>query len=158
MSTATPDPNVDPNQMAAIPRHGETSRPTASAEGHEHDGSDVVIIEGNAEQIARETAAVSPENRPADPKMGPKALRLEVLALWGLVLVLSIALGVFMNPFAGIAAFAIGTIGVMFNPVVGAASKRAEEREPIAEHHRTTQEGEVTIRTTSRRKERRFNR
>lgn len=156
MSTTTPDPNVDPSRSAAPLGHGATSRPIESPA--EHDGADVMIIEGNAEQIARETAAVSPENRPADPKMGPRALRLEVLAMWVVVLALALALGVFMNPLAGVAAFAIGTIGLMFNPVVGAANERATEREPIAEHHREAAEGEVTIRTTSRRKERRFNR
>src|SRR5688572_26020108 len=40
---------------------------------------DGVVIAGDADEIAQETADLSPEGRPGDPKTGPAGLRLEVL-------------------------------------------------------------------------------
>jgi hypothetical protein len=121
-------------------------------------GAEKVVIPGSRETIEEETTRISPEKRPADPKVGPKGLRLQVLFLWLAFLALAITLGLMVNIYVGVVTIALGTIGLLFNPVVGATEKRAEEREIIAEHHREPEPGEVVVRTTSRRKERRFNR
>ena len=121
-------------------------------------GAEKVVIPGSRQQIEEETARISPEKRPADPKVGPKGLRLQVLFLWLAFLALAITLGLAVNVFVGIVTIVLGTIGLLFNPVVGATEKRAEEREIIADHHHQPEPGEVVVRTTSKRKERRFNR
>lgn len=132
--------------------------PTPSRDPRDQGTDPNLVIPGDHERIATETARISPENRPADAKAGPRALRLEILALWGLVVLLSVGIGIWVNPFAGVAAFAIGTVGLMFNPVVGAAEKRAEERRVIARRHTDSEPGEVVVRTTSKREERRIGR
>jgi hypothetical protein len=133
--------------MDATPAHDRATSPDPK-----------LIIPGDPDRIAVETARLSPENLPADPKSGPKALRLQILALWFLVLILAVCLGIWINVFAGVAALAIGTVGLMFNPVVGAAEQRAEEREVIARRHAERDPDEVVVRTTSKREERRMGR
>lgn len=143
---------------------GETHRRTAadaarpSAPKTDESPDDVLIIPGDRDQIAAKTAAISPENRPADPKMGPKALRLEVVGLWLVFLAVAVCVGIWVNVFAGAVTLVLGTVGLMFNPVVGAAEKRAEERTLVVEQQRQRDPNDVVVRTTSRRKEERMHR
>jgi hypothetical protein len=119
---------------------------------------DGVVIAGDADEIAQETADVSPEGRPGDPKTGPAGLRLEVLLGFFVVVCIAVALGLFMNVLAGVLALVIGTLAILFNPVVGATTQRANEREAVAEHHKTDDPNTVVVRTTSKRQERRESR
>lgn len=160
MSTPTQGPHQE--RPETLPEPGESyrevSRGDAPSAAPSQEGGERLIIPGNRETIEEETTRISPEKRPADPKIGPKGLRLQVLFLWLVFIALAITLALTVNIFVGVVTFVLGTLGLLFNPVVGATEKRAEEREIVAEHHRQPEAGEVVVRTTSKRKERRFNR
>lgn len=117
-----------------------------------------VVIAGDAEQIAQETEEISPERRPGDPKTGPSGIRLEILLGYFIILCFAVALGVWVNIPAGIAAAVIGTLAIAINPVVGAATRRAAEREIVAEQHKPEDPDAIVVRTTSKRKEERLSR
>lgn len=140
---------------SSITKPTASERQAAAKTTRKPEVDESVVIPGDAEQIAQETADVSPEKRPGDPKTGPNGLRLEVLVGFFLVVCFAIGLGLWVNVAAGVAAGVVGTLGLMVNPVVAAASQRANEREAVAEHHKRDDPDAVVIRTTSKRKERR---
>lgn len=159
MGGPTGGPMGEPIKVAAdapspAPARRVVVEKTERRESHEES----VTIPGDPEVIAEETAQVSPEGRPGDPKTSPKGLRLEVLFGYFIVVCFAAALGWWVNPVAGVLALVIGTLAILFNPVVGATSQRANEREAVADNHKTDEPGTVVVRTTSKRQERRESR
>jgi hypothetical protein len=150
----TPNGPVDSNEAGGGTNH-ESTMEALAAEVEKEAVADKVVIAGDPEQIAEETAEVSPERRPGDPKTGPNGLRLEILAGLLIVLCFAVALGFWVNILAGVLAALIGILSIVLNPVIGAASQRAIDREEVAEHHLGRDPDTVVIRTTSKRKERR---
>jgi hypothetical protein len=144
-----------PNRQTGPANPDDTRFETLAAEVEKEAVADKVVIAGDPEQIAEETAEVSPERRPGDPKTGPNGLRLEILAGVLIVLCFAVALGWWVNILAGVLAALIGILSIVLNPVIGAASQRAIDREEVAEHHLGRDPDTVVVRTTSKRKERR---
>jgi hypothetical protein len=91
-----------------------------------------IVIPGPAEEVAQKIGSVSPEGVPADPKIGPAGLHwLVVLA--GLVIVLvSLGMGLLVDPAAGFAMLGIGGLAFLFSPGFLVAFARAHEREEVA--------------------------
>lgn len=94
-----------------------------------------VVMPGSSEQIAAETAAVSPEGMPADPKAGPRGLRLELLVAVVAVSAISIGLGFWFGPAVGVVTFLIAGLFLLFNPVFGATMGRAKDRKEVLMNH-----------------------
>lgn len=157
MEGRKPDRPIGPAEVDETPtgRGEESSMEELAQEIGKEAVADKVVIAGDREEITKETAEASPERRPGDPRAGPNGLRLEMLAGLLIVLCFAVALGWWVNPLAGVLAALIGILSIVLNPVMGAASQRANDREEVAEHHLGRDPDTVVIRTTSKRKERR---
>ena len=92
---------------------------------------------GDADEVARETAQVGVEGEPADPKVGPGAILLGLAGVFVLLVIVSLVLTWTVSSTTGVAVFAIGSLGLVFNPVVTAALMRARDKQDIVDEHRS---------------------
>lgn len=117
-----------------------TPRPVPSEAGAQSHAADVeraatsaTVMPGSHVRNADEIQSVSPEGRPADPKVGPAGIRGIMIAMIAIVLVAcaiaTIWIGWYALPVAG---FIIAIICV--NPALWAARDRAHDREEVLKH------------------------
>lgn len=93
------------------------------------------VIPGDETEIAEDTAELGPEGRPGDPKVGPRAIRAEILVGFVIVGLFAAGLAYWLGIIAGSLAFVLGMLALLLNPVVGAASQRAVDREEVLARH-----------------------
>jgi hypothetical protein len=91
------------------------------------------VIPGSADAAAREVQKVSPEGFPGDPKSGPAWIRMERAIAVGIVIVAVAASGFWVGWEAAVAAFVVGMLALMFNPVMAAVGQRAKDRVEVIE-------------------------
>ena len=126
--------------------HGGPEHAPPPAETAEPEGSDPsrfpahpppLVMPGDADEVARETAQVGVEGEPADPKVGPGAILLGLAGVFVLLVIVSLVLTWTVSSTTGVAVFAIGSLGLVFNPVVTAALMRARDKQDIVDEHRS---------------------
>lgn len=83
---------------------------------------------------AQKIEKVSPEGRPADPRIKAGGIGLMLVSIVALLVVIGIIVAVVYQPAAGIAIAAIGLVIFFFNPTVWASIFRASEREEVDQH------------------------
>ena len=89
-------------------------------------------IPGTPEDAAEKVSSTSHvEGRPAlaEAKDGPKRMGMEIVVAAFVVLLAAVGVGVWFGPWAGLAALAVGLVGLAFNPVIGAMTMRMRDRE-----------------------------
>jgi hypothetical protein len=91
----------------------------------------------SAERAAKDISDVSVEGRPADAKAGPSMLRLEMLGMLAGIVLVSVGIGFWAGWGLGVAMLVVGTLALMFNPVLGATAYRAQDRKKAADQERT---------------------
>lgn len=92
-------------------------------------------IPGSPEDAAEKVNQTSQvEGRPAlsEAKDGPTRMGLEILLAVFVVLLAAVGVGVWFGPWAGLAAMAVGLVGLAFNPVIGAMTMRMQDRADAA--------------------------
>lgn len=95
----------------------------------------VVVMPGSAAGNAVEVSRVSPEGTPADAKVGPRGMRLLMVAA-GIVILTAAAISVaFIGVAGALVMAAFGIAALVFNPVMAAAAGRAQDRKEVLEHH-----------------------
>jgi hypothetical protein len=96
-------------------------------------------VPGSPNTAAHTVSQVSPEGRPAsgDAKTGPTRMLSHMALAAGVVLVGSFLIGLWFGLVAGLASLAIGLAAIAFNPVLGAAAMRVQDRSEAI--RRTTQ-------------------
>jgi len=104
-------------------------------EDHDKQKKPPLAMPGPPEVVAQEIEAISVEGRPGDPKSAPRMLWREITIGMVLVVILSLGLGLIFEPAIGVVALIFGTLGLLLNPVVSAASSRANERQRVLETH-----------------------
>lgn len=78
----------------------------------------------------------SPEGAPGDPQVKQGNLGFMILGSILAVVIISIAIGLLLDPMAGVLAFALlMAIAVVANPVIWAAVLRGKERGPETDHN-----------------------
>lgn len=86
---------------------------------------------GSTEHAAQEIESVSPEGRPADAAAGPGALRGLMLVPIAIIFIAALASMYWIGWPGAIVAIVIGFLGLIANPVMGAANSRAGERAQV---------------------------
>jgi len=122
-------PSMIPEKIVQVFAPGET------AESKPEVGKAPMVMPGQPNAIAEEISHVGPEGRPADPKTGPKLLRLEIFGLFAIVLVFAGVMGAMMGWPAGLLSLAIGSFAFFFSPLFGATMARASDRQKVADAH-----------------------
>ena len=128
IALTTPPPV--PAQGAAVEHQADVATATNA----------VTVMPGNSTRNADEIQSVSPEGRPADPKVGPAGIRGIMVAMVVAVLaacsIATIWVGWYALPIAG---FIIAIICI--NPALWAARDRAHDRRRVIKHR--IDEGEL---------------
>lgn len=92
-------------------------------------------IPGSAEDAAEKVNQTSHvEGRPAlgEAKDGPARMQVEIVLAAVVVVLAAVGVGVWFGPWAGLAAMAVGLVGLAFNPVIGAMTMRMKDRAAAA--------------------------
>lgn len=121
-------PSVVPEDLKGTPT--ETTEKVA-----EKAADKTIVMPGTSADVAKETAAISPEGLPGDPKTGPRGLRLELIVAVLGVAAVSVGLGIWFSPAVGVVMFLIVGLFLLFNPVFGATLGRAKERKEVLLSH-----------------------
>jgi hypothetical protein len=95
-----------------------------------------LTIEGPKEQVGEEIAELSPEGKPADAKVGPGLLVMEIALAAVIFAAVAIGVGLWLGWPAGVVLFVIAMMGLAFNPAAIAAFLRMKERGKVANRHR----------------------
>jgi hypothetical protein len=128
-----------PGNDAAPARPGRA--PSAPAHVGENDDpyktppAPTLVMPGPQEQVKDEIAQIGVEGRPADGKAGPGSLLLTLAALFCLLVIASVIVGMTVGWATAAAVFGVGCLGLLLNPLVAATLLRARDREDVAEHH-----------------------
>lgn len=125
--------STDNEPAGRVPLPGRQGEPAAEEETR---AAQTVVMPGNAEESAEEIAQVSPERRPADARVGPAGVSWMIIGTFALLFAASLISAIWIGWAAAIAAFMIALMGLFFfNPVMGAASQRIEDRKEAVKHH-----------------------
>lgn len=84
---------------------------------------------------AEEIEAVSPEGKPADANTGPGSIWLMLVGAWVLLAIVAVVIGSTLSWAMAALMLVLGTLGMIFNPVVLASMSRAKERREVLHHH-----------------------
>lgn len=126
----TRDDTIYASEARPAPHDAVVAPAAATEPPHELDDSMPMTISGTPEAAAEKVDHVSVEGRPSpgDAKSGPGKIRLEIILAIGVVVLITLGIGLWFGPWAGLAALAVGAAAVMFNPVIGAAMLRVGDR------------------------------
>jgi hypothetical protein len=121
---------------AASTAEGELfeSGPTKGEQDAADAAAKVVVMPGTASTVSAQIHAVSPEGAPGDAKLGPRGVRMIMLAAGLVIIVAAMISSIWIGWIGAAVMVAFGVVAMLFNPVMGAAAGRANDRAEVLEH------------------------
>lgn len=116
--------------------HTGSRRAEGSGQAADAEAAHAVRLPGTPKENADTVQSISPEGRPADSGLGPWGLWGLVIVVGGVLLLGAVLLGVFVHWGLGIGTLLLGGLFMLMNPVIGAASQRAHDREEAGRRER----------------------
>ena len=133
MNEPTPKEVVRVERWVSVERRGDL--PPVVEVPREDTAAPGGLIAGTPEAAAEKVNMTSHvEGRPAliEAKDGPARMGMEIVLAVFVVLLASVGVGVWFGAWAGLAAVAVGFVGLAFNPVIGAMTMRMQDRAEAA--------------------------